>query len=53
MRESLATFMKIASCVIAVSAFIFYVSYKLLEDESDKYITHLEDSETEILRNLP
>lgn len=42
MKETLLSYMGIAFTVIIISALIFIVGYKMLENESDQYKTHIE-----------
>lgn len=51
MNTSLATFMKIALTATVIAALIFAVAYRMLEDESDKYKTHIETHQAEALQN--
>jgi hypothetical protein len=42
--------MKLALTAIVISALIFIVGYKMLENESDQYKTHIETNLNDALR---
>jgi len=50
MNKTLATFMKLALTATVISALIFIVCYKMLEDESDEYKTYIETHTNDALR---
>jgi F0F1-type ATP synthase membrane subunit b/b' len=53
MNTTLTTFMKMAITVVVISALLFIVAYKMLDEESDEYKTHIEENVNEALKNAP
>lgn len=49
MNKTLATFMKIALTAVVISGLLFYVGYKMLDDESDLYEEYVETEVNDVL----
>ena len=45
--------MKIAITVVTITSFIFFTAYKMLDEESDEYETHIETHQNDALTSIP
>jgi competence protein ComGF len=45
--------MKLAITVVVISALLFIVAYKMLDEESDEYKTDIETNLNEAFKNVP